>query len=295
MSKTTTYRIPREALLPSVRRTSQNPKPTHFCPQMSKLKLDGKIALITGAASGIGEEAARLFAENGAFVVLADIQDELGRKVASSIGTNKAAFCRCDVRDEKDVEKLIDHTVEKFGGLDILFSNAGIIGPIASILELDMEKFDDTFATNVRGVAATIKHAARSMVARKTKGSIICTASVAATLGGAGPHAYTVSKHALIGLVRSACSELGTYGIRVNCIAPFGIATPLSCKAFHLEPDQVESNTCALANLKGETLKARHAAEAALFLASDESAYISGLNLAVDGGFTVVNHSFSAI
>lgn len=258
-------------------------------------RLDGKVALITGAASGIGKEAARLFAENGAFIVLADVQDELGQEVAASIGPERASFCHCDVRDENQVEKVIEYTVEKYGSLDVLFSNAGIIGPMTGILDLDMDGFEDTFITNVRGVAATIKHAARAMVARKVRGSIVCTTSVAASLGGAGPHGYTVSKHALVGLVRSACSELGAYGIRVNCIAPFGIATPLSCKAYNLEPSQVESNSCALANLKGVTLKARHAAEAALFLASDESAYISGHNLAVDGGFTVVNHSFSAI
>ncbi|OWM80021.1 short-chain dehydrogenase reductase 3b-like [Punica granatum] len=262
---------------------------------MSKPKLDGKVALITGAASGIGKEAARLFADNGAFVVLADVQDELGQKVAASIDRERASFCHCDVRDEKQVEEAVRYAVEKYDRLDVLFSNAGIIGPMTSILDMDMDGFDDTFLTNVRGVAATIKHAARAMVARNIRGSIICTSSVAGSLGGAGPHAYTVSKHALVGLVRTACSELGEHGIRVNCIAPFGIATPLSCKAYNLEPHQVESNSSALANLKGVVLKARHAAEAALFLASDDSAYISGHNLAVDGGFAVVNHSFSAI
>ncbi|KAJ9171678.1 hypothetical protein P3X46_015007 [Hevea brasiliensis] len=150
-------------------------------------------------------------------------------------------------------------------------------------------------ATNVRGVAATIKHAARAMVVKNIRGSIICTTSIASSLGGTAPHAYTISKHALVGLVRTACSELGVHGIRVNCISPFGVATPLSCKAYNLKPSEVEANSCALANLKGIVLKAKHVAEAALFLASDESAYISGHNLAVDGGFTVVNHSFSAI
>ncbi|XP_028091653.1 short-chain dehydrogenase reductase 3b-like [Camellia sinensis] len=125
-------------------------------------------------------------------------------------------------------------------------------------------------AANVRGVASTIKHAARAMVAKEIRGSIICTTSVAACLGGTGPHAYTASKHALVGLVRSACRELGHHGIRVNCVSPFGVATPLSCKAYNLEPSEVEANSCVLANLKGIVLKARHIAEAALFLASDE-------------------------
>ncbi|KAJ4844785.1 Short-chain dehydrogenase reductase 3b [Turnera subulata] len=261
---------------------------------MSKPRLDGKVALITGAASGIGEEAVKLFAENGAFVVVADVQDELGHQVVASVGEERACYHRCDVRDEKQVEETVNFTLEKYGKLDVLFSNAGIIGPMTGILELDIEGFDNTMATNVRGVAATIKHAARAMVARKIRGSIICTTSVSASLGGTGPHAYTTSKHALVGLVRTSCSELGAYGIRVNCISPYGVATPLSCRAYKLEPDQVEANSCAMANLKGIVLKARHVAEAALFLASDESVYISGHNLAVDGGFTVVNHAYSA-
>ncbi|KAJ6972771.1 short-chain dehydrogenase reductase 3b [Populus alba] len=262
---------------------------------MSKPRLEGKVALITGAASGIGEEAVKLFVENGGFVVAADVQDDLGHQVVASIGADRATYRHCDVRDEKQVEETVKYIMEKYGKLDILFSNAGIIGPLTGILELDIEGFDNTMATNVRGVAATIKHAARAMVSENIRGSIICTTSVASSLAGTGPHAYTTSKHALVGLVRAACSELGAYGIRVNCISPYGVATPLSCRAYNLQPSEVEANSCALANLKGIVLKARHIAEAALFLASDESAYISGHNLAVDGGFTVVNHSFSAI
>lgn len=261
---------------------------------MSKPRLEGKVALITGAASGIGEEAVRLFAENGASVVVGDVQDELGHQVVASIGSDKVSYHHCDVRNENQVEQTINFALEKYGSLDILFSNAAIIGPLTGILDLDIQQFDNTMATNVRGVAVTIKHAARVMVARKIRGSIICTTSVASNLGGAGPHAYTTSKHAVVGLVRTACSELGAYGIRVNCVSPFGIATPLSCKAYNLEPTEVEANSCQVANLKGIVLKARHVAEAAMFLASDESAYISGHNLAVDGGFSVVNHSFAA-
>ncbi|XP_027349449.1 short-chain dehydrogenase reductase 3b-like [Abrus precatorius] len=261
---------------------------------MSKQRLEGKVALITGAASGIGEETVRLFAEHGALIVAADVQDEQGRQVALSVGSERVTYHHCDVRDENQVEETVKYTLEKHGRIDILFSNAGIIGSLCGILELDLNDFDSTMATNVRGVAATIKHTARAMVAKSIRGSIICTTSVAASIGGTGPHGYTTSKHALLGLVKSACSELGAYGIRVNSISPFGVATPLTCGTFNLEPDQVEANSCSQANLKGVVLKTRHIAEAALFLASDEAVYVSGHNLVVDGGFSVIKRSYSS-
>ncbi|KAA0058548.1 short-chain dehydrogenase reductase 3b-like isoform X2 [Cucumis melo var. makuwa] len=219
---------------------------------MSKPRLHGKVALITGAASGIGEETARLFAANGAFVVVADIDDELGQKVVDFIGVNQASFHHCDVRDEKQVEETMNYTIEKHGRLDILFSNAGIIGCLtSSILTLDMSKFDNIMATNVRGMIATIKHAGRVMIERKIRG----------------------------------CLELGVYGIRVNCMSPFGVATPLTCRSLNMEESEAEEIFSSKASLKGEVLKARHIAEAVAFLASDESTYISGQNLVVDGGF----------
>lgn len=243
------------------------------------------MAIVTGAASGIGAEAAKLFSQNGAFVVVADVQDELGLKLVASIGSDKVIYHHCDVRDEKQVEQTVSLAVDKFGRLDIMFSNAGIVGSMAGILELDLTAFDSTMAVNVRGVAATIKHAARAMVAGNIRGSIICTASVA----GCGIHAYTASKHAVVGLVRSACSELGAYGIRVNCVSPYAVATPLTCTALNMREAEIDDLGSTFANMKGVTLKASHIAEAALFLASDESVYISGHDLKVDGGFTAVN------
>ncbi|KAF9606168.1 hypothetical protein IFM89_023409 [Coptis chinensis] len=163
------------------------------------------------------------------FYLSADVQDELGHQVVESIGAEKASYRHCDVRDEKQVEEIVAYTLDKYGGLDIMFSNAGVIGAIHGILELDMEAFDNTMAINVRGVAVTMKYAVRAMVAKQIRGWIICTASVAACIGGSGPHAYTTLKHVVVGLVQSVCSELGEYGIRVNSISPFGVATPLAC------------------------------------------------------------------
>nr|CAD1838794.1 unnamed protein product [Ananas comosus var. bracteatus] len=179
------------------------------------------VAIITGAASGIGEAAARLFAEHGARVVIADIQDELGAAVAASIGADRCKYYRCDVRDEQQVSDLVDFTVATFGRLDVMYSNAGIICR-GSLLQMNLEDFDNVVAVNTRGCVAAVKHAGRAMAAAGTRGSIICTASVAATVGGMGLHAYTVSKHAVLGLVRSAAGELGHLGIRVNCVSPAG-------------------------------------------------------------------------
>ncbi|XP_009117309.1 short-chain dehydrogenase reductase 3a isoform X1 [Brassica rapa] len=250
-------------------------------------RLDGKVAIITGGASGIGAEAARLFSEHGAKVVIVDIQEELGQNIAVSIGLDKACFYRCDITDETQVEKAVKFTAEKHGKLDVLFSNAGVMEQPGSILDLDLKQFDRTIAVNVRGAAALIKHAARAMVEKGTRGSIVCTTSVAAEIGGPGPHAYTASKHALVGLIKTACSGLGKYGIRVNGVAPYGVATGIN--SYNEETvKMVEEYVAATTILKGVVLKASHVAQAALFLASDDSAYVSGQNLAVDGGYSVV-------
>ncbi|XP_034692344.1 short-chain dehydrogenase reductase 3b-like [Vitis riparia] len=256
---------------------------------MSKPRLEGKVAIITGAASGIGEAAAKLFAENGAFVVIADIQDELGHQVVASIGPEKSSYFHCNVRDERQVEETVAYAIQKYGTLDIMFSNAAITGPIGSILEMDMDGFDDTIATNFRGPASTIKHAARAMVEKQVCGSIICTGSVSSTMGGSGPPAYTASKHAVLGLVRAAADDLGQYGIRVNCVSPFAVATRLSTGTYNVDASIVEASASSFSHLKGIILKPRHVAEAALFLASDESAYVTGHNLAVDGGVSVLS------
>ncbi|KAM1026113.1 hypothetical protein ACFX13_039793 [Malus domestica] len=250
-------------------------------------QLQGRVAIITGGASGIGEATARLFADHGAtMVMIADIQDELGRQVAESIGTHRCSYVHCDVSDEEQVKTMVETTVHKYGQLDIMFSNAGIVSRSdQTVLDLDFSAFDRLFDVNVRGMALCVKHAARVMVERSVRGSIVCTASVAANHGMEIRTDYCMSKHAVLGLVRSASRQLGVHGIRVNCVSPNALATPLTCRARGMEVGEVQKSYEKFACLKGVVLTPRHVADAVLFLACDDSEFVTGHDMVVDGGF----------
>ncbi|KAK1357968.1 (-)-isopiperitenol/(-)-carveol dehydrogenase, mitochondrial [Heracleum sosnowskyi] len=254
-------------------------------------KLEGKVAIITGGASGIGEATARLFAEHGArAIVIADIQDVLGQNVAKSIGTEQCTYMHCDVTNEDQVKALVVSTVKNFGQLDIMFSNAGTITEKISqtILDFDLKASDRLFAINTRGVVACVKHAARAMVRGGLKGgSIICTGSVLASFALPQSIDYVMSKRAVIGLVESASKDLGKYGIRVNCVSPGGVATPLTCRASNFDSvEEGEKFFMDNSRLKGcGPLKVENIANAVLFLASHDSLLITGQNLVVDSGF----------
>ncbi|KAF6999205.1 hypothetical protein CFC21_015268 [Triticum aestivum] len=287
------------------------------CEFVQQRRLEGKVAIVTGGARGIGEAIVRAFVRHGARVVIADIDDAAGEALAAALGGALCSYVHCDVSVEADVERAVGCCVARYGRLDVLCNNAGVLGRQAppsgagagaksgGIATLDAAEFDRVLRVNTLGAALGMKHAARAMLQRRgAGGSIVSVASVAGVLGGMGPHAYTASKHALVGLTKNAACELGEHGIRVNCVSPFGVATPMLVNAWrHSHHDEDEDGSAAapvsaeevekaeemvrgMATLKGTTLRAGDIAEAALFLASDESRYISGHNLVVDGGVT---------
>ncbi|KAI3511976.1 hypothetical protein L1887_19138 [Cichorium endivia] len=257
-------------------------------------RISGKVALITGAASGIGECTAKLFAEHGAKVVIADIQDELGRTVCEAIGSSKSIYVHCDVTNEEDVKNAVDTAVATYGKLDIMFCNAGIVDPNKpGILMTEKADFDQVLSVNITGVFLGMKHATRVMVPKQS-GSIISMASLASNIGGVASHAYCCAKHAVVGLTKNLAVELGQFGIRVNCLSPYAMVTPLATSFIGLEEEALENYMNERANLKGVTLKTDDVAQAALFLVSDEAKYISGQNLFIDGGFGITNPSLNS-
>jgi len=252
----------------------------------SSRRLEGKVAFVTGGASGIGEATVRRFVAEGAVCVVADLQAELGEVLVRDLG-DAVRFTTADVTVEADIAAAVDLAVKAFGRLDVVFNNAGIVGAIGPIAETSVEAWDATIAVLLRGVFLGMKHGARVMIPQRS-GVILSMSSTAGLVGGLGPHAYTAAKHAVIGLTRSVASELGQHGIRVNAIAAGNIATPMTAAAIHGDPDAVDAAHDFIESVSpiGRGGVPGDIAAAAVFLASDDAAYVSGHCLVADAGQT---------
>ena len=255
---------------------------------MSK-RLEGKVAVITGAASGLGAATAKIYVEQGARIVLGDIQDEAGVALAEALGgSSTAIFRHCNVTNEDHVQGLVDAALSEFGQIDVMFNCAGIVGAVGPMSTTPADEWKLTIDIMVNGVFYGMKHASRHMK-EAGSGSIISMSSTAGVMGGLGPHAYTAAKHAVVGMTKNLAAEVGGFGVRVNCIAPAGMATPMVAEVITGNHQNLEDTIAALAEgspLKGRAGLAEDVANAALWLASDESGYTSGLTLTVDAGAT---------
>ncbi len=251
-------------------------------------RLDGKVAIVTGGASGIGRASAFTFLREGARVVIGDLNDtsiaETAALAASQGHADRLASLRADVSVERDVARLIELAMDTFGGLDAIFNNAGLGGAFGPIGETSVEEWDFTFAVLVRGVFLGIKHASSRMKALGRGGSIINTASVAGINGGGGPHAYSAAKAAVVNLTRAVSLELAAHRIRINAIAPGMIKTPLAVG----QREDAWERRVQERQPWPEPGMPQHIADTALFLASDESRFITGQVIVVDGGLSAM-------
>jgi NAD(P)-dependent dehydrogenase (short-subunit alcohol dehydrogenase family) len=247
-------------------------------------RLAGKTAIITGGASGIGEATVRLFVEEGARVLIADAQIEKGQQLADELG-DAAVFRQVDVTQEDDVRAVVEEAVKRWDRLDCIYNNAGFGGALGSIETTTVEEYDITFDVLLKGVFLGIKHAAPVMRERGG-GSIISTASVAGLKTGESPHLYSVAKAAVIHLTKSVALELGEHGIRVNCICPGIVATPLAAGRPTASDESLKrlAKGLAKAQAMGRVGQPEDIAKAALWLASDESEWVTGHAQVVDGG-----------
>jgi NAD(P)-dependent dehydrogenase (short-subunit alcohol dehydrogenase family) len=252
-------------------------------------RLQGKTALVTGAGSGIGRAIAVLFAQQGANVVCGDraaAVEETVEAIRSAGGT--AISVIADVRDEQQVEHLVQAAVERFGPIDVLVANAGINPPAGPGAEIDNAVWRQVLDVNLGGVFLCCKHAARVMEPRRS-GSIVALASVSGMVGWGGSAAYIASKGAVIALTRGLAADYGRAGIRVNCICPGTIWTPMVEVQFADLPDREERiQRNADRHLLGRVGTAEDVAFGALYLASDEASFVTGSSLVIDGGFSAV-------
>jgi NAD(P)-dependent dehydrogenase (short-subunit alcohol dehydrogenase family) len=258
-------------------------------------RLDGKVAVITGGCSGIGLGAVELFVAQGACVIAADLQAEKGEMLERRF-PDKVRFAKCDVTIEADIAAAVALAKSAFGGLDILFNNAGHGGTPLGVPDMDAEGWDWTFALLVRGPALGMKHATPLMLERGG-GSIINAASIAGLQAGFGPLAYSTAKAAVIHMSRCAAAELSPQKIRVNAICPGLIATSIFGASMGLPREVADQMAARVAEVGPKIQPIPKAglpediARAALYLASDDSEFVTGVHIVVDGGITVGGRS----
>ena len=249
-------------------------------------RLSGKVAVITGGASGIGAATARLFAGHGAQVLIADLQEAAGAALAAELGA-AARFERVDVTAEAAVANAIAAAVSEWGRIDCIFNNAGFGGALGPLDETSEEDFTITLDVLVKGVFFGMKHVAPVMK-RQGAGSIINTASMAALQGGWSPHIYSAAKAAVVALTRSVALELAEWNVRVNCICPGLIATPLAVgRGFTDAAVARFKETMAAEQPIARVGEPQDIANCALWLASDDSTFVTGQAHVVDGGATL--------
>ena len=247
-------------------------------------QLEGKVAVVTGGASGIGEATVRLFIEEGCKVVIADMQEARGAALADELGSD-AVFQKVEVRQEDQVKAAVDAAVSKWGRLDCMFNNAGFGGVLGPIEEVPVEEFDMTMDVLLRGVFLGMKHAIPVMKKQGT-GSIINTGSIAGVTSGRGPVVYSVAKAAVVHLSKVTAMELGEHSLRVNAVCPGYIATPLAANTVGRPDSLIEER---IKDSKPRQPIPRYGrpddiAQMALFLASDRSTFVTGQAIVVDGG-----------
>ena len=252
-------------------------------------RLQDKVVLITGAASGIGATTARLFAQEGAQVVVSDINGDAGQRLADELG---AAFVAADVSVEAQVAAAVSCAVRRHGRLDCMINNAGMIGVIGSILDTEARDWDRTMGVLLDSVFYGIKHAGRQMRAQGG-GTILSLSSLAGVVGGVGPQVYSAAKAGVIALTRGAASELAQYGIRVNAVAPDLVVTPLVDQVYGDRASTIERARAK--SPLGSAARPEEVAEALLYLASDAARHVNAHTVVIDSGLSAAGGSASAL
>lgn len=253
------------------------------------LNLNDKVAIVTGAAMGMGRSTAELFAQAGAKVIIADFNEEEGRKVEDHIKEEggEATFVKVDVSDEASVKQMVETTVETYGRLDVAVNNAAVSPDDKKIADMDMDYYDKLMSVDLKGVVLCLKYEIQQMLDQGEGGSIVNTSSVSGIRPQPDNPAYVAAKHGVIGITKQAAMDYGEHNIRVNSVAPGAIDTPMlrdALEHFGFDPDAYAKQLSML----NRFAKSEEVAQANLWLVSDLASYVTGAVLTVDGGYTAM-------